>query len=219
MEGETASLPYQPKSIGMLLTIVGTRYYTSAEKLDDYLKKAPSCRMILMAEPNNPVDPNAVAVFDLDRGCIVGHVCCVNLPMVHQLMSLHRGATIYLHVYCSVPLHPTYLMAYPMIDGKEITDLSGPEVSQYFNSLNVFSVLERLLPSMHAEVRKIMYSCFRYLRDYLGLSIPQRTLSAFCKSVENDKYSIQANSCAPTLKVDGGVNQVAFGNGLLSNNH
>lgn len=110
-------------------------------------------------------------------------------------------------------------MAYPMIDGKEITDLSGPEVSQYFNSLNVFSVLERLLPSMHAEVRKIMYSCFRYLRDYLGLSIPQRTLSAFCKSVENDKYSIQANSCAPTLKVDGGVNQVAFGNGLLSNNH
>lgn len=75
MEGYTASQPYQPKSIGMLLTIVGTRHYTAPEKLDDYLKEVPGHQMMIMAEPQNKYDPLAVKVLDCQDGMrLIGYI-------------------------------------------------------------------------------------------------------------------------------------------------
>lgn len=42
MEGETTSQQYIPNVIGMLLTIVGARYYMPAEDLDGYTSDAPA---------------------------------------------------------------------------------------------------------------------------------------------------------------------------------
>ena len=187
MEGETTSQQYIPNVIGMLLTIVGARYYMPAEDLDGYTSDAPGHRMMLMAEPDNQVDPDAVAVFDIDRASIVGHVRHEDLPKVHQLMALHSGTTIFLHVLGLVPQHRTSLMAYPVIDGKEITSLNGPDVHRYLASHDIFGALERSLASIHPNVKKVIYDCFRYLRDNIGMNIPQHTLSSFCKSIEYDK--------------------------------
>lgn len=195
MERENIS-QYCPKSIGMLLTIVGTRYYTAAEKLAGFLAEAPNHKMMLMPEPYNKEDTNAVAVFDIDRAGIVGHIRCEDLQKVHRLMTLHRDTTIFLRILGLVPMHHTSLLAYPMIDGKEITDLSGPEAERFINSTDVFGCLEQSLPSIHPDVKKIIYNCFRYLRDRIGLNIPQHTLSSFCKSIEYDKNN---NNSAPKI--------------------
>jgi len=197
MERETISQIYCPKSIGMLLTIVGTRHYTPAEKLGDYLKEVPNHKMMLMAEPYNKEDPDAVAVFDIDRACIVGYIRWEDLPKVHRLMTLHSGTTILLHVVGLVPRHHTSLMAYPVVDGMEITDLSGPEAARFINSTDVFGCLVRSLPSIHPNVKKVIYDCFRYLRDRIGINIPQHMLSAFCRSIEYDKCNNNS-----TTKID-----------------
>lgn len=89
MEGETASQPYQPKSIGMLLTIVGTRYYTPSERLDKYLKEAPKHQMMLMADPHNKYDPLAVKVIDCEEGSrLIGYISSQETQMVHFLMKV-----------------------------------------------------------------------------------------------------------------------------------
>lgn len=187
MENETISQTYCPKSIGMLLIIVGTRHYTAPEKLADYLKEAPNRKLMLMAEPYNKEDPNAVAVFDIDRACIVGYIRWEDLPKAHRLMALYSGTTIRLHVEGLVPRHNTSLMAYPVVDGMEITDLSGPEAARFVNSIDIFGSLERALALIHPKVKKIIYDCFRHLRDRIGINIPQHTLSILCRSIEYDK--------------------------------
>lgn len=187
MEGETVSQTYDPQSVGMLLTIVGTRYYTPADELEDFLSDAPRHRMILMAEPNNCADPNAVAVFDIDRAHIVGHVCSEDLPKVHLLMALHTGTIISLRVMGRVPLRHTSLLAYPTIDGKEITELSCAALRRGMNRPDAFATLERSLPTIPAEKKKLIYACLRYLRDFCGCNIPQQTLTAFCRSIERDE--------------------------------
>ena len=75
MEGENNLHPYSPNVIGMLLLIVGTRYYTPAEKLGDYLKEAPVHQMMLMADPYNKFDKLAVKVIDCqDNMRLIGYI-------------------------------------------------------------------------------------------------------------------------------------------------
>ena len=96
MEGYTASQPYQPKSIGMLLTIVGTRHYTAPEKLDDYLKEVPGHQMMLMAEPQNEYDPLAVKVLDCQDGMrLIGYISSQETRKAHFLMKLHHDTQIF----------------------------------------------------------------------------------------------------------------------------
>lgn len=64
MEEKTIAGPYCPPSIGMLLIIVGTRFYTPAKELEGYLSEAPKHKMKLEAEPYNKFDPLAVKVLD-----------------------------------------------------------------------------------------------------------------------------------------------------------
>ena len=197
MERETASQIYCPKTIGMLFIVVGTRHYTPDEKLADYLKETPNRKLMLMAEPYNKNDPNAVAVFDIDRACIVGYIRWEDLPKAHRLLELYSGTTIFLRILGLVPMHHTSLLAYPMIEGKVITDLSGPEAERFINSTDFFGCLVRSLASIHPYVKKIIYDCFRYLRDRIGINIPQHMLSAFCRSIEYDKCNNNS-----TTKID-----------------
>ena len=181
----------------MLLIVVGTRHYTTPDKLADYLKETPNRKLMLMPEPYNEVDPNAVAVFDIDRACNVGYIRWEDLPKAHRLLKLYRGNTILLHVEGLVPHHHTSLMAYPVVNGIEITDLSGQEAARFINSTNFFSCLVRSLSSIPPKIKKIIYYCFRYLRDRIGFNIPQHMLSAFCRSIEYDKCNINS-----TTKID-----------------
>lgn len=220
MEGETASLPYCPKNIGMLLTIVGTRYYTPSEKLDEYLKEAPKHQMMLMADPHNKYDPLAVKVIDCQDGMrLIGYISSQETRKAHFLMKLYHDTQIFLHVMGIQPGFDTWLMAYPVIRGVELKLLKWSDIPNDFIPSDNFSKLVGCLDTMPTERKERLYYCLTYMRDKCACIIPQQTLTTILNSIEHDKYSLNARTCAPTLKVDGGINQVAFGNGLLSNNH
>lgn len=219
MEGDTASQPYQPKSIGMLLTIVGTRYYTASEKLDNYLKEAPGHQMMLMAEPHNKYDPLAVKVLDCqDDMRLIGYISSQETRKAHFLMKLHHDTQIFLHVVGLLPGFSTSLMAYPVINGEELKLFKWSDIPKDFIPLDNFSKVVRSLDTMPTEKKEALYYCLTYMRDKCTCIIPQQTLTSILNSIEHDKYSLNAHACAPTLKVDGGVNQVALGNGFLTNN-
>ena len=220
MEGETASQPYQPKSIVMLLTIVGTRYYTPSEKLDKYLEEAPKHQMMLMADPHNKYDPLAVKVIDCEEGSrLIGYISSQETWKAHFLMKLYHDTQIYLHVIGIQLGFNTSLAAYPVIKGVELKLLEWSDIPADLIPSDNFAKLVRSLDTMPTEKKEILYYCLTYMRDKCNCIIPQQTLTTILNSIEHDKYSLNAHASAPTLKVDGGINQVAFGNGLLSNNH
>ena len=77
-------------AIDMQVHIVGARYYFDDEaQLRNYLEKAPSLHFVMMSEPNNPVDPRAVAVCVVghERLRPVGHISREDLPKVHRMMD------------------------------------------------------------------------------------------------------------------------------------
>ena len=220
MEEETASQPYIPKNIGLQLTIVGTKYYTPAEKLDLYLKEAPRHQMMLMADPHNEYDPQAVKVIDCQDGMrLIGYISSQETRKAHFLMKLHHDTPIFLHVVGILPGFNTSLMAYPVIKGVDLKLLKWSDIPADLIPSDNFSKLVRSLDTMPTEKKERLYYCLTYMRDKCACIIPQQTVTTVLDSIEHDKYSLNAHASAPTLKVDGGINQVAFGNGLLSNNH
>lgn len=220
MEGENNLHPYSPNVIGMLLLIVGTRYYTPAEKLGDYLKEAPEHQMMLMADPYNKFDKLAVKVIDCqDNMRLIGYIRSEDTRKAHFLMKLHHDTQIFLHVIGLLPGAHTTLMAYPVIKGEEIKLLKRSDIPADFIPLDNFALLARHLGSMPAEKKEALYFCLSYMRDKCSCLIPQQVLTTILNSIEHDKYSMKANTCAPTVNVGGGSNQVALGNGLLTNNH
>lgn len=77
-------------AIDMQVHIVGARYYFDDEaQMRNYLEKAPSLHFVMMSEPNNPVDPRAVAVCVVGHECLrpVGHISREDLPKVHRMMD------------------------------------------------------------------------------------------------------------------------------------
>lgn len=118
-----------------------------------------------------------------------------------------------------LPGFNTSLMAYPIIKGEEMKLLKWSDIPASLLPLDNFTQLSRHLDTMPTEKKEALYFCLTYMRDKCSCLIPQQTMTAILESIEHDKYSIKANSCAPTLKVDGGISQLAFGNGLLTNNH
>ncbi len=220
MEEKTIAGPYCPPSIGMLLIIVGTRFYTPAKELEGYLSEAPKHKMKLEAEPYNKFDPLAVKVLDCQgEERLIGYIRSEDTRKAHFLMKLYNDTQIYLHVVGLVPGANTSLVAYPVINGKELKLFKRSDIPANLIPQDNFSKLIVRLDTIPTERKETLYFCLTYLRDKCLWSIPQPTLTAILESIEHDKYSIKANSSAPTLKVDGGISQLAFGNGSLTNNH
>lgn len=198
MEPQTP--PYHSKKTYMLLNIVGTRYYTEASKLTDYLSQAPSHTMMLVPDPYNPYDSEAIAVLDCDsQNRRIAYVSRADLPKLHRLMRKIHASVLKISVIGQAPGCQTTLQAFPIVNGQILKFVSSDDSDD--DVTENFTLMENELKTMSHERKERLYKDMCYLRDICKCHIRQSTLTAFRQSIERD------NACSlNTTKIDQFIN-------------
>lgn len=129
------SIIFEPEFHGRLrdmqLHIVGCRHYiTDDAKLRQFLDDAPRLSMFMAAEPTNPCDPQAIAVY-VDAEPMarrVAYISTENLVKAHGILDAYNTTWMPIRVLGLQPGRHTTLLAYPMdSSGEMITDMEEVE--------------------------------------------------------------------------------------------
>lgn len=198
----------------MQLHVVGARHYiTDSDKLQAFLKSAPDNAFLMMCEPDNPYDCNAIAVYEAtDKApVLVAYISQDDLPKSHKLLKKYHTSCLQIKVLCIQPGRHTTLLAYPCHDDKMIMEIDNIESHK-----DNFDVIESALPNMPLQRKQQIYAASLYLRDNVGCDIPQKFMTDISRNIEQETFGLQQRNAQPSLTVNGNVNQLPMGNGVYN---
>lgn len=198
----------------MQLHVVGARHYiTDTDKLQAFLMSAPDNAFLMMCEPNNPYDCNAIAVYAATDNApvLVAYISQDDLPKSHKLLRQLHTSCLQIKVLCIQPGRHTTLLAYPCYDNKMILEIENCESHK-----GNFDVIESALPTMPLQRRQQIYAASLYLRDNVGCDIPQKFMTDISRSIEQETFGLQQRDLKPSLTVNGSVSQLSMGTGIYN---
>lgn len=183
----------------MQLHIVGVRHHiTDPAKMQQFLDTATTRRLVMMCEPTNQYDPEAIGVYDNTQSefSLVAYISKDDLPKSHRLLNKLHTTMMSVKALSIQPGRHTTLLAYPCQGSTMVMDIEDETAlttsfGMPSSSADVFSEVEAALPNIPLKRKLQIYDDDCYKRDYLGCTIPQNYMSSLRQSIEHDTYGIQ----------------------------
>lgn len=170
--------------------------------------------MLLVRDPNNKFDADAVAVYDFDDGMrLVAYVCHEDLQKLRLVWDRHAAPMLEVHVLGVAPGRHTTLQALPVIDGREVAYCDEPLPDDDALAQQNYKLMEQSLGQIPVDIKQRIYQDMNYLTNVIGCKYPHHIVSALARSIEQDTYGVAPRKQAHAVNVNGNVNQLAMGDG------
>lgn len=215
---ETTPYRTTARRTDMQLHIVGVRHHiTDPAKMQLFLDTATRRRLVMMCEPSNQYDPDAIGVYDNTQSelSLVAYISKDDLPKSHRLLDKLHATMLPLKALGIQPGRHTTLLAYPCRGTEMVMDIEdetalAPTYGKPSGPADVFAGVEAALPNIPLERKLQIYDDDCYKRDYLGCPIPQGYMSSLRQSIERDTYGIRQHPAAEApINING---QAVIGN-------